>query len=166
MRMIPRDLMQTTKKHVTQKTADRLDPIAWVCALLPSLRRSPRQRDGSGAPPRRLHWFRFFQFALLLALVLSSACRPPGPRAVLEGKKLLEKGQYAAAIEEFREATVLMPTNALAFNYLGLALHEAGQPVDAERAYQRALALDHDLTEAHYNLGCLLLPQSNRLDQA
>jgi tetratricopeptide (TPR) repeat protein len=59
-----------------------------------------------------------------------------------------------------------MPTNPVAFNYLGLALHQAGQPAEAERAYLRALTLNHDLTEAHYNLGCLWLLQSNRLEQA
>jgi tetratricopeptide (TPR) repeat protein len=78
----------------------------------------------------------------------------------------LEKGEYAQAIEELRLATQLMPTNALAFNYLGLALHQAGQSAEAERAYLRALSLDHDLTEVHYDFGCLLLSQSNRLDQA
>ena len=33
------------------------------------------------------------------------------------------------------------------------------------RAYQRALSLNHDLSEAHYNLGCLWLEQ-NKLDAA
>src|SRR5262249_1921368 len=33
-------------------------------------------------------------------------------------------------------------------------------------AYLRALALDHDLTEVHYDLGCLWLSQSNKIDQA
>jgi len=102
---------------------------------------------------------------VLLAAGLT-ACTPPGSRALLDGKRYLERGDYAQAIPELRSATVLLPTNALAFNYLGLALHQAGQASEAERAYLRALALDHDLTEIHYNLGCLWLAQSNRLDQA
>src|SRR5213078_3794935 len=99
-------------------------------------------------------------------LLLLTACGPPGPRAVLEGKALLERGEYGQAIEAFQAATRLMPTNALAFNFLGLACHQAGLSADAERAYLRALTLNHDLTEVHYNLGCLWLLQSNRLDQA
>jgi tetratricopeptide (TPR) repeat protein len=104
--------------------------------------------------------------AVALALMLFSGCGPPGPLAVLEGKKLIEEGQYAQAIEELRAATELLPTNALAYNYLGLAYHQAGQPVEAERAYLRALTLNHDLTEVHYDLGCLWLSQNNKLDQA
>src|SRR6516164_384140 len=103
---------------------------------------------------------------LLSALVVLTACGPPGARAVLEGRDLLEHGEYSQAIEEFRLATQLMPTNAVAFNYLGMALHQAGQSGEAERAYLRALSLNHDLTEVHYNLGCLWLLQSNRLEQA
>ena len=103
---------------------------------------------------------------LLSALVVLTACGPPGARAVLEGRDLLERGEYTQAIEEFRLATQLMPTNAVAFNYLGLALQQAGQSGEAERAYLRALSLNHDLTEVHYNLGCLWLLQSNRLEQA
>ena len=109
----------------------------------------------------------FLQLVAALGLaVFFTGCTPAGPRAVLEGKRLFERGEYAEAAEQFRAATRLMPTNALAFNYVGLALHHAGQPVEAERAYFRALALDKDLTEVHYDLGCLYLDQSNRLEQA
>ncbi len=103
---------------------------------------------------------------LVAAGTLVTACGPPGPQAVIEGKRLLERGEYGRAIEELRTATQLLPTNALAFNYLGLACQEAGQSAEAERAYLRALALDHDLTEVHYDLGCLWLSQSNKVDQA
>jgi len=57
-----------------------------------------------------------------------------------------------------------MATNGQAWNYLGLACHYAGQADQAERCYQHALALDHDLSEAHYNLACLWLAQ-NRPDR-
>src|ERR1041384_6704698 len=86
-------------------------------------------------------------------------CTPRGPRALLEGKKLIEQGKSAAAIEECKLAASLLPTNALAWNYLGLAYHGAGQTTNAMRAYQKALALNHDLVEVRYNLGCLLLEQ-------
>jgi tetratricopeptide (TPR) repeat protein len=107
-------------------------------------------------------------FLLVLAAglwLLASGCTPPGPRELLAGKKLLDRGKFPEAIEKFREAASIMSTNAQAWNYLGLACHQAGQNAEAERAYQRALALNHDLTEAHYNLGCLLLAQ-NRLEAA
>jgi tetratricopeptide (TPR) repeat protein len=100
----------------------------------------------------------------LLGLFLLPGCMPPGPRAVLEGKRLIEQGKYSKAVEILKRATSLMATNAQAWNYLGLACHNAGQADQAERCYQRALALDHDLSEAHYNLACLCLAQ-NRPDR-
>jgi tetratricopeptide (TPR) repeat protein len=99
--------------------------------------------------------FPFVALALLVA-----GCRPAGPRALLQGKRLIERGKYPQAVERLTAATTLLVTNAQAWNYLGLACHHAGQAVEAEKAYQRALALNHDLTEAHYNLGCLWLEQN------
>ena len=99
-------------------------------------------------------------------LALLTGCMPPGPRALLEGKQLLERGKYERAIEQLQAATVLLgSTNAQAFNYLGLALHGAGQLAEADRAYQQALRLNPDLAEARYNLGCLWL-ETGKLDAA
>ena len=106
--------------------------------------------------------------ALVSGLCLSlfvSGCTPAGPRSLLEGKKLIEKGRYRQALERLTNAVALMPTNAQALNYLGLACQYAGRPAEAEAAYLRALRLNQDLTEAHYNLGCLWLEQ-NKPDQA
>ncbi len=103
-------------------------------------------------------WF----FALVLIL---AGCTPAGPRALLKGKKYLDHGDYAAAVEQFKTATTLLATNAAAWNYYGVALHRAGQPDDAVNAYKRALELDRDLLEARLNLGTLLLEQ-NRADEA
>ena len=102
---------------------------------------------------------------LLAAVTIFAGCTPPGPRALLKGKELIDKGQYAAAVEELRLATKLMGTNALAWNYLGLACHHSGSSAEAAQAYQRALVLDRDLSEAHFNLGCLWL-EENRLEGA
>jgi len=102
-------------------------------------------------------------FIILAALL--GGCTPPGPRALLTGKRLLEKGRPGEAVEELRRATALLKTNAIAWDYLGLACHYAGLWEEAEGSYQRALQYDRDLTEAHYNLGCLWLEQ-NKLEGA
>jgi len=38
-------------------------------------------------------------FLFLLFAVFVTGCTPPGPRALLKGKKLLERGDYDAAVE-------------------------------------------------------------------
>ncbi|MCX6922033.1 MAG: tetratricopeptide repeat protein [Verrucomicrobia bacterium] len=102
--------------------------------------------------------------ALLLALL--GGCTPPGPRTLLEGKRLLDEGQYPQAIQTLKTAVSLLGgTNAMAWNYLGLAYQHAGADTEAEFAYQRALSFDRDLSEVHFNRGCLLLAQ-NKLEAA
>jgi len=95
----------------------------------------------------------------LLLAVFIAGCSPPGPRALLKGEKFLEHGDFTSAVEQLKTATTLLPANAQAWNYYGVALQHAGRPDDAVAAYNRALTLDRDLTEAHYNLGCLWLEQ-------
>jgi len=99
-------------------------------------------------------------FVLVACVMLLSGCTPPGPRALLEGKRLLDRGKYSQAVDKLKSATALMPANAQAWNYLGLSWHYAGRVEQAEQAYKRALALNRDLTEAHYNLACLWLAQN------
>ena len=104
------------------------------------------------------------KLALLLALL--AGCTPAGPRALLEGKRLIDEEKYPQAVEKLRVAASLLGgTNALAWNYLGVACQHAGELAEAERAYQRALALNHDLSEVHFNLGCLWLAE-NKLEAA
>lgn len=95
------------------------------------------------------------------ALLLLVGCQPPGPRALLKGGELIRKGRYAEAIKQLQTATELLPQAAQAWNHLGLAYHGNGQPQEALRAYQKALAIDHKLATAHFNLGCLFLEQNN-----
>ncbi len=114
--------------------------------------------------------FRRLQPILLMGtLALLAGCGPSGSRALLQGKRLIENEKYPQAIEKLKSATVLLGTNALAcaqaWNYLGVACQYAGDTAASEKAYQRALSLNHDLAEAHYNLGCLLLSE-NKLDPA
>ncbi|HZF00754.1 MAG TPA: tetratricopeptide repeat protein [Methylomirabilota bacterium] len=96
--------------------------------------------------------------------VLISGCSPPGPRVLLKGKKSLEGGDYANAVAQLKIATSVLSTNALAWNYYGVALQHAGQFDDAASAYQNALKFDRDLVETHYNLGCLWLEQNKPAD--
>ncbi|MEY4916816.1 MAG: hypothetical protein RL616_729 [Verrucomicrobiota bacterium] len=97
---------------------------------------------------------------ILIALaVVVVGCTPPGPRALLKGKKFLDRGDYAAAVEQLKTATTLLDKNAQAWNYYGVALQLAGHPEDAAAAYQTALKCDRDLVEVHFNLGNLALEQ-------
>src|SRR2546427_6838979 len=95
-----------------------------------------------------------------LTLFVVCSCAPPGPRALLKGERLIREGKYEQAIESLQKATRLLPKNAQAYNHLGLALHGNKQFAPAQAAYQKALALDHKLAAARYNLGCLYLDQN------
>jgi tetratricopeptide (TPR) repeat protein len=104
-------------------------------------------------------------FSLFLTIILCG-CGPAGPRAVIKGEKLLRKGDYPAAVEKLEEATRLLakdpaPVQAQAWNFLGLAYQNAGQPDKSYKAYLQSLKLDRNLVEADYNLGVLLLEQKN-----
>ena len=104
--------------------------------------------------------------SVFLALaILLSGCTPAGPSALLKGKKYLDNGNLTAALAQFERATKLLPTNAPAWNYYGVALQRTGQLGPAAEAYQKALALNRDLVEAHFNLGGDWL-DLNRLDAA
>ncbi|GDY19160.1 hypothetical protein LBMAG56_05050 [Verrucomicrobiota bacterium] len=91
------------------------------------------------------------------ALVFLTACGPPGPKALLEGERLIREGKPAAAIEPLKDATRHLPKNPQAWNHLGLAYHGAGFHTEAIGAYRRALTLDPNLVSVRYNLGCALL---------
>lgn len=124
---------------------------------------SIKNESGNGKSGSML---RFCLLALVAALTAALAgCAPAGTHALLKGKKLLDAGNYADAADEFKTATEDMSTNAEAWNYLGVAEQHTGQLDDAAKDYQRALELDRDLMEAHFNLGCLWM-QENKPDKA
>jgi tetratricopeptide (TPR) repeat protein len=118
------------------------------------------------ATNKNLRWKqRRLMAALTFALVVVQGCSPPGPRALLAGKKLLDQGKAAAAVEKLQLATKLMATNAQAWNYLGLAYHDSRQPDKAIEAYQKSLKYNNNLAVVHFNLGCALL-EVNKPDLA
>ena len=109
---------------------------------------------------RRSRLKKFWGTGLVLVFSLTG-CGPPGPRALLQGERLIRDGKYAPAVEKLKLATELLPKNAQAWNHLGLAYHGAGQASNAVIAYGKALSLNRDLIAAHYNLGSLWLEQNN-----
>jgi Flp pilus assembly protein TadD len=123
-----------------------------------------KRKPNSSPPPRRHFLFSLpifparltFWLPAMLAVFLAG-CAPSGPRALVQGKKYLDRGDYAAAVDALHTATTLLATNAVAWNDYGVALQHAGRLADAVLAYQNAIKFDRDLTEAHYNLGCLWL---------
>ena len=103
-------------------------------------------------------------FAALLAVLLVG-CQPPGPKALLEGDRLIREGRFAEAVPKLRRATDLLPGNPMAWNFLGLAHHHAGEPEEALRAYEQAVTLDRNSPTIRFNLGLLHLEQG-RLAEA
>ncbi len=101
------------------------------------------------------------KWRLVVATVLITGaltgCKPPGPHALLEGERLIKAGKYQEAIQPLREATLILPRHAQAWNHLGLAHHYARQFNPAVQAYRKALDLDYNLAAARFNLGSLLL---------
>src|SRR6185369_8189088 len=115
-------------------------------------------------PPRSMYTINE-RFGALLPLILAavcvlSGCQQRGDRVLLDGVQALEAGRYSEAIEKLNKATSLLPTNAVAWNALGLAYQYTGEFPSAENAYNRALSFDRDLAEARFNLGCTLLEQN------
>ena len=118
-------------------------------------------------PPPLMRAKKNLQTILCSAILVGAllGCAPSGQRFLLEGKRLLDAGRYDQAVEKLTMATSLLPTNAIAWNYLGLAHHRAGQVTNAAQAYQKALRANPDLVEVRFNLGCLCLEQG-LLEQA
>ena len=52
---------------------------------------------------------RWINYLILLALAFLTACEPPGPRALLDGERLIREGKYPEAITKLQKATNLLP---------------------------------------------------------
>jgi tetratricopeptide (TPR) repeat protein len=75
------------------------------------------------------------------------------------GRLLHLRGSAAEAVTLYR--SVEDPDAIVLFN-LGVALEDLGKRAEAIPAYERALALDETLADAHHNLGQLLLAAGER----
>ncbi len=99
--------------------------------------------------------------AALAVLVLAAGCQPHGPDALRRGDELLRAGKVAEAVPLLERAATDLPDDPRAWNFLGLAYHDAGRPGEALKAYLRALRLDRNYFDVHYNLGALHSEQGN-----
>ncbi len=84
---------------------------------------------------------------------------------VAEGNELLNKREFAAAEEKYRQAVALSPEQEDLHYNLGIALARQGKVEEAKKHYEKALELFPDYAEAQNNLGNLLLSQ-NKMDEA
>ncbi len=125
-------------------------PVASARPAAPA--RSPRPDDRPlRAPPARRSPKR-------------GAAPPPSPRPVATRQaaaadriatlvELANRGEWTGAARCCRAMLDADPCNAAAYYYLGLVLYSTGAPVEAERAWRRAVYLDRDFALVHYQLG-------------
>lgn len=79
--------------------------------------------------------------------------------------ELGEKGQYEAAIAEWRELLLTNPDDARIHNNLGTAFQKSGRYAEAIPEFQKALELNPQYHAIYYNLGRTLLA-AGRTDEA
>lgn len=101
---------------------------------------------------RRIFSVRIWTLATFLAL---AGCAPRGLEALRRGDEALAAGRPADAVPLLEQAVTDLPTEALAWNQLGLAYHGVGKPDEARKAYLRALEANRNLFDVQFNLGAL-----------
>jgi len=73
--------------------------------------------------------------------------------------ELAEKGQYAAAIGEWRKALAISPDDAKAHNNLGFALANTGRVDEAIAHWRKAIDANPEYADVYRNLGRALLEE-------
>lgn len=80
-----------------------------------------------------------------------------GPLALeVRGVEALNRSDWAAAVDAFRQGTALAPRSASLHHRLGTALFMMGKPDEAQREFEAAVAASPRYAKAHYSLGVLL----------
>ncbi len=95
------------------------------------------------------------------------AIDPDSPETLLASGYLKSSidSDLDGAVADFARGTEVAPGDATLWNGLGLAESARDAPLEAERAFRRAIAVDPDDPVAYANLATLLLDQS-RVDEA
>ena len=75
------------------------------------------------------------------------------------GEDLLQTGEYAKALEQFKIAAEIDTENEEVFFNLGFAHSRVGNTEEAITAYQKTIEIFQDYVEAHNNLGNLFLKE-------
>lgn len=79
-----------------------------------------------------------------------------GPLALeVRGVEALNRGEWVAAADAFRQATTLAPRSAPLHHRLGTALVMMGKADEARREFETALEVSPRYAKAHYSLGLL-----------
>jgi tetratricopeptide (TPR) repeat protein len=86
-------------------------------------------------------------------------------RVVDEAMDLQAKGDNVAALERWRKALELDPSDARANNGIGIVLGMQGKEDEATPYFRKATQIDADFFEAYFNLG-MILSREKRADEA
>jgi Flp pilus assembly protein TadD len=87
-----------------------------------------------------------------------------GTLCVRLGEIERDRGRVGAALARFREAVAVDPTNAPAWNALGMTLGGNGNLAEAEQAFRSAIARDSSDHRYFFNLGLALARQGRAGD--
>lgn len=95
---------------------------------------------------------RIHRFVTVLVVALFSTLAFAQSNPMQRGVELFRQGEYAAALQQFREASRAQPTNALIENLIGITETKLGRISEADADYERAIRLNPNLPEPHKNL--------------
>lgn len=153
---------------LTANKADPVEPPALIkepsiaATILPKPVRNTTQRLGDIDLIKDLLRTERWYDALL---VIDEMIKLQGKSAELlqaKSKALANLGYVSEALQTCEGSLTLNPTEKLTYLLQGTILIESGQFADAESAFRKAIFLDHAFSEAHYQLGLLLIHQGDR----
>jgi tetratricopeptide (TPR) repeat protein len=91
--------------------------------------------------------------------------KPTGKGNFYKGNMAYEKGDYAAALEEYKAAVQIDPSQPSYWHNLGLTQYRLGQFGEAERSLRKTIELNGNYPDAHFNLA-LVLDRQGRVRDA